>query len=206
MDNDELVTRAFNFENVRAMPIENTNYKKIEGHSAVFGQIINIGYYRETIERGAFDGCDFSDVLMCVNHSLDKIPLARCKNNSAASTLTLRVDEQGLFVAANLDIENNSEARSLVSAVERGDMSGMSFIFTIADAKIEDEDTAYPLRRILKIRKVYEVGVVSFPAYSNTDVHLRNKGSKLEDKELMDLIEVERIRSNIILRMRRGLL
>lgn len=149
----------------------------IEGHAAVYGQEANIGgWFIEIIERGAFDKTDFRDVVFTANHNLEGIPFARSRNNNANSTLQLRIDEQGLYTRANLDIENNSEARALHSAVGRGDISGMSFIFAVRASGVfwEGLDTDLPIRRIKDVARVYEVSAVSFPAYTGTDIQTRD--------------------------------
>jgi uncharacterized protein len=171
-DKEEKVIRNFTMPDVRADEDGNT----IEGHAAVFDQRTNIGgWFYEIIERGAFNGTDFDDVLFSTNHDLRKIPLARSRRNNVNSTLQLSVDEKGLYIKAKLDTENNSEAKSLYSSVNRGDMDGMSFIFWVKDEKWEDLDSDMPTRRIQKIKKVMEVSAVTFPAYSGTDINARDK-------------------------------
>jgi HK97 family phage prohead protease len=172
--NDEIIKRSFGVTDFRAADEEKT----VDGHPAVYDQKTSIGdYFYEVIERGAFDGTDFDDVLFCVNHDLRKIPIARSRRNNGNSTMQLQTDDKGLYVKARLDTEENSEARSLYSSIKRGDMDGMSFIFTIADAKWTDLDTDMPTRHILKIRKVYEVGAVNMPAYSGTDISARDQSA-----------------------------
>lgn len=148
----------------------------IQGHAAVFGQAADIGgWFSEIVERGAFDKTDFRDVVFSINHDLTKIPLARSRNNNVNSTLQLSIDEQGLFTRAMLDIENNTDAKALYSAVGRGDITGMSFIFVVREQKWENLDSEYPTRRILDISKVFEVSAVSFPAYNGTDISARDQ-------------------------------
>jgi HK97 family phage prohead protease len=169
---DEKVIRNFTMPDIRAVEDKNT----IEGHAAVFDQKTSIGgWFYEIIERGAFDGCDFDDVLFSTNHDLRKIPLARSRRNNNRSTLQLSIDQKGLFVNAMLDTENNTDAKSLYSSIERGDMDGMSFIFYVNDEKWEDLDTDMPTRRIQKIKRVIEVSAVTFPAYAGTDIYARDK-------------------------------
>ncbi|WP_375104938.1 HK97 family phage prohead protease [Paenibacillus sp. RS8] len=164
--------RAFVMNDLRADPAGNI----MEGHAAVFEQVTVIGgWFKEIIERGAFDKTDFKDVIMSVNHDLKRIPLARSRNNNANSTLQLQVDEQGLNTRAELDVENNMEAKALYSAVGRGDISGMSFIFTVRDETWEGLDTELPTRRIKDIGRVIEISAVSFPAYDGTDINARDQ-------------------------------
>ena len=169
---DEQVIRSFNLHDVRAGEEEST----IEGHAAVYNQKTTIGnWFYEVIERGAFDSCDFDDVLFCVNHDLRKIPLARSRRNNGNSTMQLSVDEKGLFIKADLDTEGNTDAKNLHSAVKRGDIDGMSFIFYVDEERWADMDSDMPTRYITKIKTVREVSAVTFPAYAGTDINARDK-------------------------------
>lgn len=171
----EPLKRSFGLMDLRA-DIETDGGSYIEGHPAVYDQKTNIGgWFNEIIERGAFDGCNFDDVLFSVNHDLQKIPLARSRRNNGNSTMQLRVDDQGLYIRANLDVDNNAEAKSLYSAVNREDIDGMSFIFYVAEESWEDLDTDMPTRRIQKIQRVIEVSAVNFPAYTGTDINARDQ-------------------------------
>lgn len=211
--NEMKVTRGFSITDLRAIQDDIKKCKRVDGHAAVFGQTVNIGgYFDEVIERGAFDGCDFTDVLMCVNHDLSKVPLARSRNNNINSTLRLKTDEMGLYIEADLDTENNQDARTVVSAIERGDIDGMSFIFLISEQKWERMDTDTPLRRVIKIKKVFEAGPVNMPAYSNTDIYARDQRALESAKAALEnarseglessqnALEVERLRTQILLK------
>ena len=109
--------RMFNFE-VRAEDTDRGH--TITGRPIVFGQMTDIGWYDEVIERGALDETDLKDVRLLVNHNVDMIPLARSRNNTENSTMRLMPDENGLGIRADLDTENNADAKSLFSAVSRG--------------------------------------------------------------------------------------
>lgn len=165
----------------------------VEGHAAVFNQTTNIGgWFNEVIERGAFDDCDFSDVSFFVNHNIESIPLARSRKFNGNSTMELEVDEIGLYIRANLDIENNTEAKTVHSSISRGDIDGMSFAFRIKEQTWENLDSDMPTRRIQKIAKVFEVSAVNNPAYVDTDISARDK-KDLEKAKL----EVDIARSNV---------
>ncbi|MFD2442927.1 HK97 family phage prohead protease [Bacillus sp. CGMCC 1.16607] len=169
---EDPVIRSFGAADLRASEDESV----IEGHPAVYGQKTLIGsYFYEVIERGAFDGCNFDDVLFCVNHDLKKIPLARSRRNNGNSTMQLTTDDKGLYIKATLDTEGNSEARNLYSAVKRGDIDGMSFIFFIQEERWVDLDKEKPTRHILKVKSVREVSAVNFPAYAGTDINARDQ-------------------------------
>lgn len=182
----EKAKRNFVMADLRAVePTADNNQAIISGHAAVFNQITNIsGWFNEVIERGAFDNTNFTDVLLSVNHDLDNIPLARSRNNNVNSTLQLQVDNVGLAVRANLDIENNTDAKSLYSSISRGDMDGMSFIFYVSQERWEGLETDMPTRHIESIDKVVEVSVVSFPAYCGTDI------ASSRDKETLDSAKI----------------
>jgi HK97 family phage prohead protease len=104
------------------------------------------------------------------------IPLARSRRNNGNSTMQLSVDMQGLNIdRINLDTENNTTARALYSAVERGDITGMSFLFSIGDEEWDNLETDHPTRRIKRIESVVEVSAVTFPAYEDTEIYARSK-------------------------------
>lgn len=150
---------------------------RIKGHAAVFGQKVSIGNcFYESIERGAFDECDLSDVLLYINHGTQTIPLARAR--SSKSTMSVAVDEKGLLIDAELDIENNSEARAVYNSIKRGDLDGMSFAFFIKEQRWENLDTKMPTRVITKFKRVHEVSIVDRPAYSEAGVSLRSEDVK----------------------------
>ena len=169
----ELERRNYNFE-VRA-ETNDSGGSIIVGRPIVYGQKTDLGWFDETIERGALDGADLQDVRFLVNHDTSKIPLARSRRNTANSTMQLLVDYDGLVIRGNLDTENNADARSLYSAVQRGDITGMSFMFGIQEEKWEGLDSDHPHRRVFKISTVVEVSACTFPAYESTEINARSK-------------------------------
>lgn len=184
--NKPLENRSYAFE-VRA---DEENSGVITGTPILYNSETNIGnMFIEIIERGALNNTDLKDVRFLVNHDLSKIPLARSRNNNANSTMQLSVDENGMNIRVQLDIENNSDARNLYSAVKRGDVSGMSFMFVVSDEKWENIDSDLPTRRITEISTVIEVSAVTFPAYADTKINARsteleNSKSVLENARL----------------------
>ena len=116
-----------------------------------------------------------------VNHNTDMIPLARSRNNNSNSTMQLSVvSGEGMDIRVDLDTENNAEASSLYSAVSRGDISGMSFMFRVDADSWEELESEHPTRTIEKISKVYEVSAVTFPAYEATSIQARGLADALE--------------------------
>ena len=171
-------TRAFSFE-VRAE--ENEQHGTyITGTPIVFEQATDLGWCQETIARDALEGTDLKDVRFLVGHNTSMIPLARSRNNNENSTMQMVVTDRGMEIRVDLDTENNAEARALYSAVKRGDMSGMSFMFTVDRDEWADIDTDHPKRTIMSIRKVFEVSAVAFPAYEGTDIQAASQDETLE--------------------------
>ena len=169
--------RAFNFE-VRAETTEIGS--TLTGRPIVYNERTDLGWYDEIIDADALNATDLRDVRFLVNHNTDMIPLARSRNNNANSTMQMVVDEQGMIIRVNLDTENNTEAKNLYSAVERGDISGMSFMFTVDKDNWEGIDTDHPVRHVRSIGKVFEVSAVTFPAYEATSIQARGLADALE--------------------------
>lgn len=163
----------------------------ITGRPIVYNSKTNLGMFDEIIERGALDKTDLRDVRFLVNHDTSKIPLARSRNNNANSTMQLIPDEKGLQVKVKLDIENNSEARNLYSAIKRGDVSGMSFMFNVPKGGDDWDFTnaGHPERRIKSISNVVEVSAVTFPAYADTEISVRNKAALDSAKATLDSVK-----------------
>lgn len=147
----------------------------VTGRPIVYDSVTDIGWFDEVIERGALERTDLTDVRLLVNHNTSMIPLARSRRNNGNSTMTLRPDEFGLQIEAALDTENNGDARALVSALDRGDISGMSFMFSVNDEEWEDLESDHPTRRIKSIGSVVEVSAVTWPAYDATEINARSK-------------------------------
>ena len=169
--------RNFDFE-VRAE--ENERGKMLTGVPIVFNARTDLGWYDEIIEAGALDGTDLRDVRFLVNHNTDMIPLARSRNNNENSTMQMTVGEDGMTIRVDLDTENNADARSLYSAVSRGDISGMSFMFTVDGDSWDDMESDHPTRRIRNISRVFEVSAVTFPAYAQTSIQARGLSETLD--------------------------
>ena len=193
--------RSFNFE-VRAEENEEHGHF-LTGRPIVFNQRTDLGWYDEIIEQGALDYTDLKDVRFLVNHNVDMIPLARSRNNTENSTMQLVPDADGMGIRVDLDTENNADAKSLYSAVSRGDITGMSFMFTVDKDAWEEIDSEHPTRRVLSIKRVLEVSAVTFPAYSQTSIQTRGLSDALDsakeslENEKARLAEIERRKQRI---------
>ena len=180
MMNQNKEIRAFNFE-VRANNNEDHG-NFIEGRAIVYDAPTDMGWYTEIIDNGALTDTDLKDVRFLINHNTDMIPLARSRNNNENSTMQMTVvDGGGMDIRADLDTENNADAKSLYSATERGDIDGMSFMFTVDGDTWENIDTEHPTRHIRSIGKVFEVSAVTFPAYEQTSLEARGLTDALEN-------------------------
>ena len=168
----ELEQRAYNFE-IKAEQTERGNI--ITGRPIVYDSRTDLGWFDEIIVAGALNNTDLTDVRFLVNHDVKEIPLARSRRNNGNSTMFLTVDQEGLSIRVDLDTENNARARELYSAVERGDITGMSFMFGIRNEEWDNLDSDHPTRRILDISSVVEVSAVTFPAYAATSINARSK-------------------------------
>ena len=191
----EFYKRNFTFD-IRADTDED-NGAYITGRPIVFESKTNLGYCDEVIRRGALDDADLSDVRFLVNHNTDMIPLARSQAGNKNSTMQIQTDKDGLTMRVNLDIENNAEARALYSAVQRGDISGMSFMFTITGDEWENLDSEHPTRYINTIGEVSEVSAVTFPAYESTEISARDKRAVEEARKALqdsDNVELEKLK------------
>ena len=183
--------RSFDFE-VRAERNEEHGHF-LSGRPIVFGQRTDLGWYDELIDQGALDTTDLKDVRFLVNHNTDMIPLARSRNNTENSTMQMSVDADGMGIRVDLDTENNADAKSLYSAVGRGDITGMSFMFSVDKDSWDDIDSDHPTRHVRSIARVLEVSAVTFPAYSQTSIQTRGLSDALDSaKESLESVRAEK--------------
>ena len=88
--------------------------------------------------------------------------------------MQLKPNENGLDITARIDIGANADAAALDSAVRRGDISGMSFMFFVDGDAWEDLESDHPTRHVTAISRVVEVSAVTFPAYPTTEIYARS--------------------------------
>ena len=168
MKKDELITRCYNVE-LEAR--EEDNLGKISGRPIVYNSRTDLGWFDEVIEVGALDDADLTDVRLCLNHDTSYV-YARSRRNNPNSTMRLTVDQSGMGFDADLALEESPKARDYYSAVKRGDIDKMSFMFSVKEDRWEDIDTDHPTRHITKIGSVVEVSAVTFPAYDATSIQI----------------------------------
>ena len=152
----------------------------IDGYFAVFG-----GQYwlwdeaYETIDAGAFDLDADKDVRALTNHDTTLV-LGR----TTAGTLDLRVDERGLYGTITIN-KADQDAVNLYERVKRGDVSQCSFGFEILDEwmeRVEGMPTVWHLRKV----RLFEVSVVTFPAYEETSVNARKAEVETAEKRKLE--------------------
>jgi HK97 family phage prohead protease len=140
---------------------------RVSGYAAVFGEETNIGgMFTEEIQRGAFvDAIGRDDVVFLINH--DGLPLARTRSG----TLTLREDDHGLYMEAMLD-PSDPDVRSILPKMKRGDLDKMSFAFI--PTRQEWDDSSETPKRMIQEAQLFDVSIVTTPAYSGTEIGLRS--------------------------------
>jgi len=138
-----------------------------EGNAAVFDQLSeDLGGFREMIKRGAFKPVLEDDVRFLFNHNPDFV-LAR----TTSGTLDLEEKPGGLRTEA--DVAPVSYADDIRILIERGDISGMSFAFRVAEDSWFEDDEGNLIRTIHKFEELFDVSVVTYPAYPQTDAAVR---------------------------------
>jgi len=161
---DEKRTVAYSNLEVRAEGDGNT----LVGYASVFDSPSEPMPFIEYVKRGAFSKTinDGADVRLLIDH--EGVPLARTKSG----TLVLEEDERGLRVEADLDPSNPDAAR-IISAMKRGDLSQMSFAFRTVKDNWNNDRSVRELREV----QLFDVSVVTFPAYEETVAELRSKNA-----------------------------
>ena len=157
---DELETRAH--YSVSTSTIEaraESDEMIIEGYAALYDNETNIGPFRETIARGAFDDVLNNDVRALMNHDPNLV-LGR----TGAGTLELELDDTGLKYRVHLG--EQQYAKDLYESVKRGDISQSSFAFTIAEQSWNENRT---VRSVDKVATLLDVSPVTYPAYKDTE-------------------------------------
>jgi len=176
--------------NMQQSEVKDGNY--VFGYAALFNSMSEefFGMWREVIDPGAFDNADISDVRALFNHD-NNLLLARTKSG----TLDLEIDANGLKY--EFEAPNTSYGKDLVELMRRGDVTQSSFGFTIAkDGEYwEERSGEMPIRHITRIEKLYDVSPVTYPAYPDTTVAMRNLemiqqlATRTENKQYFELYD-----------------
>lgn len=142
----------------------------VEGKAVTFNsETCLYGDVFETIAPNAFDGVNLSDVRALYGHEHNSL-LGRTKSG----TLALDVRADGLYF--ELQLPNTTLGRDVYEMVQRGDLSECSFGFTVEEETWREDNSGYH-RTIDKIGELFEISLVPFPAYSDTNVSVAKRGA-----------------------------
>lgn len=164
---------------------------RVSGYAAVFGQETNIGgMFTEVIEAGAFASAleRGDDVVFLVNH--DGLPLARTRSG----TLRLTQDDRGLFIESELD-PSDPDVRAIVPKMRRGDLDKMSFAFI--PTRQEWDDSGDMPKRSIQDLQLYDVSIVTTPAYDGTEIGLRSLQQYREEQKKTQAARRLRMKSRL---------
>ena len=181
--------RAFEFD------VVDEENKIVEGRAVVFEQptvlfeMDGIKYY-EVIDRNAFNNANMKDVVFVENH--EGTPGARTRNN----TLQLEIRDDGLYSRA--DLSKSSKGPSIYSDIKNGIYDRMSFSFTV---RKDSYDKATRTRKILEIDRLFDVSVVTFPAYEQTSISARSFFEAEAEKERIEMRLREEKRKRLALKL-----
>lgn len=168
----------------------------VSGRPIILDSITDLGYFREVIDTRALDGADLTDVRLCLNHDTSYV-YARSRNNNPNSTMQISTDSDGLTFTASLALEESPRARDFYTAIKRGDIDKMSFMFSMEDYEWEDVESDSPIRRITKIGKVFEISAVTFPAYQSTAIEARDAAALDSVKRELENLRASRLGASL---------
>lgn len=173
---------------------------RVSGYAAVFNQETDIGgAFREVIAPGAFkNAIGRDDVVFLINH--EGLPLARTRSG----TLRLEEDEHGLRMETVLD-PDDPDVKSVVIKMKRGDLDKMSFAFWPTVQEWDDSGDI-PLRIIREV-VLYDVSIVTTPAYDGTEIALRSLEQARKERRQKNFAAAAlriRLRKHLDLKVRRA--
>lgn len=155
--------------------------------------------YVEIIDRHALDEADLSDVIFQYDH--EGRVYARNTNN----TLYFEPNDHGLFIAA--DLSKTSLARQMYEDIAAGNVTRMSWAFIPAEEEyVQDRESKVFTTRIKRVKKVFDVSAVSYPADPNTEISARHLvNGEIEARRLRESQqrELDRKRKEIAMRAKR---
>ncbi len=153
----------------------------LSGYAAKFERLSqDLGGFVEKIHKNAFERClKRCDVRGLKNHDPGQL-LGRTKSG----TMRLTSDEEGL--GYDIDLPDTQIGRDLAKEIERGDIDGSSFSFTLepTDGDEWDDSTDPPTRTLRNVRDLFDVGPVTYPAYLDTSSSIRAFAAHIESRQL----------------------
>lgn len=153
-------------------PDEDEDLGRIEGRAVIFDTFTDLGWFKEKINRNAFDGVDLSNVVGTFNHNFDNV-----LGKTSKSTMRLSIDDRGLNYS--IDIPNTTIGRDLAENVNNGNVDGASFMFSIKEQIWTDREGDIDEREITKIDRLFELGPVTMPAYPDTTAAKRSHDAQI---------------------------
>lgn len=175
----------------------------LQGYALTFDTVSEDLGFRETIRKGALDSANMDDVVLNFNHDMSK-PLARNNKTDGRGSLTLTVDEKGLFFDAIPT--DTTYSRDLLENMKEGLIGKCSFAFSLDynddEAQTWDWDNGtrgYDFRTINKIERLYDVSIVTNPAYESTSCtsytrareEMNNELKKAKEERELELLKIE---------------
>lgn len=182
--------REIRMAEIRALPETDDGPMVIEGYAIVFESPATHYGFTEIIDRNALIGADMTDVPMRYNHNDTWLILARTRNGS----LQMMVDDKGLLIRAELiDTQAN---RDIYKSVQAGLLDKMSFAFR---TEKDEWDYENDVRRVLQIKKLFDVSVVDTPFYDDTSIYARaleslDSGKRALESEKSRRLEIEKMK------------
>ncbi|MBZ1525675.1 HK97 family phage prohead protease [Leuconostoc mesenteroides] len=158
-------TRTFDIKGLEVRDATSDDFiGQISGYAVVFNEPSeNLGGFIEYVNPDAFDNVNLSDVVALYDHNF-----ANVLGRTSANTLKLDIDKKGLHFI--LDIPNTTLGNDVYTNIRAGNLKGMSFGFTVNSDEWGKETDDTPKRTINSIGSLYEVSVVTMPAYQETTV------------------------------------
>lgn len=168
------INRVYDVE-LRA--VEDEEGRTVEGYAVVFNAPTDLGWFTEEIDRDAFNDADMSNVYLLFNHDENNV-LAGTSNGS----LKMRIDERGLFQSS--EIVDTSVGEDTLKLVKNGLINKMSFAFAIDEDGGEEwtSNKGKEHRVIKKIAKLFDVSLVTYPAYEQTSAYARSMSDELAEE------------------------
>lgn len=202
MRKDKKEIRSLNDFEIRQIGEGEEKQTHIQGYALTFDSMSeNLGF-REIISRGSLDNTDFSDVILNFNHSNNKM-LARNSKKDGPGSLTLTIDDKGLFYDAIPT--DTTYARDLITNMESGILGKSSFVFNLdwSDEEAQhwdwdDGKRGFDLRTINKIAKISDISIVTNPAYEDTSSTIYKRSKESYQEELEKIKEVRKLELELV--------
>lgn len=167
------------------MRADDEGKKTLRGYALKFGQRYDMGWFEEEIAKGALKDTDMTDVRALFNHNPSFV-LGR----TTAGTLRMKLDDIGLVY--EVDMPDTQAARDLMVSIERGDINQSSWAFELDYNDEESEmwqrgaGDSKTTRTIKKVKRMYDVSPVTYPANPDTTAAARSFDEKITKQELLN--------------------